>query len=71
MFAGILVIVLTIISLIMFFVLDEEVMYKSIAVMEVTYSEVCLYLVTAAAVVAAMYKMQDLKYSKQYRKLLV
>jgi Otopetrin len=69
MFAGVLVIVLTIISLIMFFVLDDETVYKAMAVMEVTYSEICLYLVTAGAVAAAMYKMQDLKYSKQYREL--
>lgn len=67
MFAGILVIVLTIISLIMFFVLDEEKTYKSSAVMEMTYSEIFLYVMTGGAVVAAMYKMQDLKYSKQYR----
>lgn len=71
MFAGVLVIVLTIISLIMFFVLDEEKLYKMTAVMEVTYSEICLYIVTAVAVAVAMYKMQDLKYSKQYRELKV
>ena len=70
MFAGILVIVLTIISLIMFFVLEEEKNFQSTAVMEVTYTECCLYIVTAIAVIAAMYKMQDLKYSKQYREFL-
>lgn len=70
MFAGILVIVLTIISLIMFFVLDEEKNYKSSAVMEVTWSEIILYVVTGGAVIAAMMKMQDLKYSKQYRELI-
>lgn len=64
MFAGILVIVLTIISLIMFFVLDEEKMYKSSAVMEVTWNEIALYLITGFAVLAAMYKMQDLRYLK-------
>lgn len=69
MFAGILVIVLTIISLIMFFVLDEEKNYKASAVMEVTWSEIILYVVTGVAVIAAMRKMQDLKYSKQYREL--
>lgn len=69
MFAGVLVIVLTIISLIMFFVLDEEKNYKSSAVMEVTWSEIFLYLITGGAVIAAMYKMQDMKYSKQYREL--
>lgn len=70
MFAGILVIVLTIISLIMFFVLNEEKTYKTTAVNEVTYIEIFLYILTGSAVVAAMYKMQDLKYSKQYRKLI-
>lgn len=70
MFAGILVIVLTIISLIMFFVLDDEKSYKSSAVMEVTWSEICLYVVTGAAVISAMYKMQDMKFSKQYRELV-
>lgn len=68
MFAGILVIVLTIISLIMFFVLDDESNYKATAVIEMTFSEIFLYLITGGAVVAAMYKMQDMKYSKNYRK---
>ena len=67
MFAGILVIVLTIISLIMYFVLEDEQLFKATAVLEVTFSEIVLYLVTAGAVIAAMFKMQDLKYSKQYR----
>lgn len=70
MFAGILTIVLTIISLIMFFVLDEEKNYKSTAVMEVTWSEIFLYFITGSAVISAMFKMQDLKYSKHYRELL-
>jgi Otopetrin len=67
MFAGILVIVLTIISLIMFFVLNEEAIYQATAVNEVTYIEIFLYFVTGTAVLSAMYRMQDLKYSKQYR----
>lgn len=67
MFAGILVIVLTIISLIMFFVLDEEKMFKAAAVLEVTVCEILLYVVTFLAVVMAMYRMKDLKYSKHYR----
>jgi Otopetrin len=66
MFAGILVTVITIISLIMFFVLQEEKNYKSTAVMEVTYCEILLYVVTTVAVLAAMYKMRDLKYLKLY-----
>lgn len=69
MFAGILIIVLTIISLIMFFVLDDEKLYKASAVLEVTWSEIFLYVITGGAVIAAMHKMQDLKYSKQYREL--
>jgi hypothetical protein len=71
MFAGILVIVLTIISLIMFFVLNEEKLYKSTAVVEVAYLEILLYTITCVAALAAMHKMRNLKYSKHYRKKLL
>lgn len=69
MFAGILLIVLTIISLIMFFVLKEEKLYKSTAIVEVTYCEIMLYSVTSVSVIIAMRQMRDLKYSKLYRKI--
>lgn len=68
MFCGILVTVLTIISLIMFFVLEKEKKgYKSLAVLEVTYCEIILYVITTIAVILGMYKMRDLKFSKVYR----
>lgn len=67
MFCGILITVLTIISLIMFFVLESEKKpYKILAVLEVTYCEILLYLITSFAVIGGMYKMRDLKFSKMY-----
>lgn len=70
MFCGILVTVLTIISLIMFFVLEKEKkLYKTYAVLEVTYCEIILYIITSIAVVLGMYKMRDLKFSKVYCEL--
>lgn len=64
MFAGILTIVLTIISLIMYFVLVEDIEFKAMAGFEVTITEIILYGLTSAAVVAAMYRMRDLKFCK-------
>ncbi|XP_055685221.1 proton channel OtopLc-like [Lutzomyia longipalpis] len=67
MFGGILIIVLTIICLIMYFVLTEQQHpYKSMAILEVTISEIILYLVTGSAVVLAFLRMRDLKYSKKH-----
>lgn len=69
MFCGLLLTVLTIISLIMFFVLDKEKKaYKTLAVVEVTYCEILLYIITSIAVFIGMYKMRDLKFSKLYCK---
>lgn len=69
MFCGILVTVLTIISLIMFFVLEKEKKFhKTLAVLEVTYCEIILYIITSIAVILGMYKMRDLKFSKFYCK---
>lgn len=71
MFCGILITVLTIISLIMFFVLEtKKKSYKTLAVLEVTYCEILLYLITSIAVLLGMYRMRDLKFSKQYRESL-
>ncbi|KAG4074262.1 hypothetical protein HA402_008671 [Bradysia odoriphaga] len=64
MFAGILVIVVGIISLIMFYVLSAEPQYHNLATLEVTISEMILYIVTTAGVVLAFLKMRDLKFSK-------
>ncbi|GAB0087069.1 Otopetrin [Sergentomyia squamirostris] len=67
MFGGILIIVLTIISLIMYFVLtDQQHPYKAMAILEVTISEIILYVVTGSAVVLAFLRMRDLKYSKKH-----
>lgn len=64
MFAGILVIVITIISLIMFFVLDSENKYRTTATVEMTISESLLYILGAAAVIGAFLKMRDLRYMR-------
>lgn len=64
MFAGILVIVLVIISLIMFYVLSDVPAYQSKATLEVTITEMILYVLTAAAVMLAYSKMRDLKFGK-------
>lgn len=65
MFGGILVIVLTIICLIMYFVLADVPSYRPTAVYEVTVCEIILYSMTSAAVILAMFKMRDLKFSKK------
>lgn len=66
MFGGILITVLTIISLIMYFVLHENPDYSLLAGLEVTITETIIYIITAFAVVAAMLKMRDLKYSRKF-----
>jgi Otopetrin len=65
MFAGILVIVLTIISLIMYFVLHNEKEYKVLAMLEVTICEIILYTITSGAVIWAFYQMRDMKYQRK------
>uniref|UniRef100_A0A7G3AED3 Putative conserved plasma membrane protein n=3 Tax=Lutzomyia longipalpis TaxID=7200 RepID=A0A7G3AED3_LUTLO len=67
MFAGILVIVLTIICLIMFFVLHDVEGYEMLAIQEVTVCEILMYCVTTMAVLAAMYKMRDLRYQQKIK----
>lgn len=64
MFAGILVIVLSIISLIMFYVLSDVAAYQNLATLEVSISEIILYLVTIGAVTLAYKQMRDLKFTK-------
>jgi hypothetical protein len=65
-FSGISIIVLTIISLIMYFVLSSKGQphLKSMAVIEVSIAEMVLYFLTILAVLAAFYQMRDLKFSK-------
>lgn len=65
MFAGIVVIVMTIICLIMYFVLHEQQEYVPLAIKEVTFYEILLYTVCIIAVGAAFFKMRDLKFQKK------
>lgn len=65
MFAGIVVIVMTIICLIMYFVLHEQPDYVQLAIKEVTYYEIILYTVCASAVLMAFIRMRDLKFQKK------
>lgn len=62
MFAGILIIVLTIISLIMFYVLNAVPAYYNKATLEVTVTEIIVYVITASAVLLAYFKMRDLRF---------
>lgn len=62
MFAGILIIVLTIISLIMFYVLSAVPAYHNKATLEVTLTEIIVYAITAAAVLLAYLKMRDIRF---------
>jgi Otopetrin len=65
MFAGIVVIVMTIICLIMYFVLNDQPNYKALAIKEVTFYEILLYTVCTLAVLAAFFKMRDLKFHQK------
>lgn len=65
MFAGILIIVLTIISLIMFYVLNIP-LYHTLATFEVTICEMLLYVLTSLAVFGAFIRMRDLKFSQSF-----
>lgn len=63
---GIMIITLTIISLIMFYVLSENQTYRLLATLEVTITETILYVVTTMAAIGAYIKMRDLKFSKSF-----
>lgn len=72
LFSGILVIVLTIISLIMFFVLinepgpqEDKYKYKRLAEFEVNIVELVLYIVSTLCILVAMIQMRDLKYDRK------
>lgn len=58
--AGILVLVLTIISLILFLVLHNEEEYKQLAVYEVSLCELGIYLLCVLVVLACMFKIRRL-----------
>lgn len=65
MFGGIMVIVLTIICLIMYFVLADEPDYQKTAITEVVYCEMILYVLTMMAVFSAVFTMRDLKFLRK------
>ncbi|CAG9837994.1 unnamed protein product [Diabrotica balteata] len=66
LFAGILVIVLTIISLIMFFVFTNTPRHsENVAIFEVNIVELILYIVTSIAALIAAVKMRNLKYDRK------
>ncbi|XP_072391194.1 proton channel OtopLc-like isoform X1 [Diabrotica undecimpunctata] len=66
LFAGILVIVLTIISLIMFFVFTNTPKHsENVAIFEVNIVELILYIVTSIAAFIAAVKMRNLKYDRK------
>uniref|UniRef100_A0A1I8NPZ8 Uncharacterized protein n=1 Tax=Stomoxys calcitrans TaxID=35570 RepID=A0A1I8NPZ8_STOCA len=64
LFFGILIIVMTIISMIMYFVLYTQPGYELIATQEVTLWETVMYFMCAAAIVTGMILMRDLRYIK-------
>lgn len=66
MFAGILIIVLTIISLIMFYVLSKVAPYRTLATLQVTCCEIILYVVASVALFAAFAKMRYLQFSQSF-----
>ncbi|CAG9762035.1 unnamed protein product [Ceutorhynchus assimilis] len=72
LFAGILIIVLTIISLVMFFVLTakkhDEDSENNYAETEVNIVELVLYVITTIAVLVAMFKLRNLKYERKLGK---
>lgn len=68
MFAGILVIVLTIIALIMFFVLSAVPAYAVHGTLGVTVSEMILYVLTSVAVMVAYQRMRDLRFVRHLQR---
>ncbi|XP_022221998.2 proton channel OtopLc isoform X1 [Drosophila obscura] len=64
LFFGILIIVMTIISMIMYFVLYTQPGYELVATQEVTLWETFMYFMCAAAVITGMFLMRDLRYIK-------
>ncbi|XP_063530375.1 proton channel OtopLc-like isoform X1 [Cydia strobilella] len=70
LFSGVLVIVLTIISLIMFFVLTNNPATINDAIFQVNICELILYTVTIAACLAAIKQMRVLPYKRKSRAVL-
>lgn len=64
-FSGVIIFVLTIISMIMYFVLYDLTEYAAIAIQEVSICELIIYVISIAAICLAMYSMRDLKYCRK------
>jgi hypothetical protein len=64
LFSGIIILVLTIISLIMFFVLIRDPLFSNMAVFEVNVCEIIMYVASTIAVIVCMVQMRDLEYRK-------
>ncbi|XP_070851061.1 proton channel OtopLc isoform X2 [Drosophila suzukii] len=64
LFFGIMIIVMTIISMIMYFVLYTQPGYELVATQEVTLWETFMYFMCASAVITGMILMRDLRYIK-------
>ncbi|XP_049779698.1 proton channel OtopLc-like [Schistocerca cancellata] len=62
LFGGIFVVVLTIISLILFFVLHKDDDYREAAEQQVTISEISLYVICSVATVICMLQLRELRY---------
>ncbi|KAK6631191.1 hypothetical protein RUM43_014287 [Polyplax serrata] len=67
LFSGILVVVMTIISLIMFFVMAKEPVYHHLAVYEVNVCELIVYCITTMTVIAGGWQMRYFKYKLNNR----
>ncbi|XP_047111758.1 proton channel OtopLc-like [Schistocerca piceifrons] len=62
LFGGIFVVVLTIISLILFFVLHKDDDYREAAEQQVTISEISLYVICSVATIICMLQLRELRY---------
>lgn len=62
---GIIVTVITIISLLMYFVLDDFAEYERLAIQEVSLCELFFYAISLTAVIFAIIRMRDLKYCRK------
>ncbi|XP_054708501.1 proton channel OtopLc-like [Uloborus diversus] len=63
LFTGIIVLVMSIISIILFFVFISKPDYKGTAITEARITELGIYLITAIAVVIALHQVQELKFN--------
>ncbi|XP_042145892.1 proton channel OtopLc isoform X2 [Ixodes scapularis] len=64
LFTGILVLVLSIISLILFFVLINKPQYRKLAVMEAHIAELAVYVLASLATMTALFQVRELRYNR-------